>query len=309
MPRGRSASLGWMEARARSLRWATSLALGFMGCAPAEPASLVLRLDSELVIGQETNSLVVRVRADDGVPEEASYPLGEGVRAAWPQTLPIVAGARHPELVALALELRFASPGVPSVVVGYSEFTHRFPAAQSEEVTVHIARACTDADDDGYGVGFGCDKPDCDDADPDVPVLRFCGAPPEPDAGVRDAGPAEDAGPGPDATPDAGVEGDGGEGRDGGPTSEDAGPPDTGVAEDAGLQDAGPALCAGEVCEADEVCFMDRCRQTCMSNRDCDGVQLACLESYGVCICRVPCRDSNVCGPFQCIEGCCQLPF
>lgn len=258
MPRGRSALL---------------LGVLLAGCSGEGPAALVLRLSSDLTIGQETNSLVVRVRADEGAPEEASYPLGEGERAAWPQTLPIVAGARHPKEVSVELELRWATPGVPSVVVGYAELTHAFPERQSQEVAVSIARACTDADGDGYGVGFGCDKPDCDDRDPAVPAQRFCGAPVPTDGGVADSG-----------VPDGG---------------------DAGVQPDAGA----PELCGVETCEGDEVCFMDECRQSCTDNRDCDGVQLACLQVYGICICRVPCLDSNTCGPFQCVDGCCQLPF
>lgn len=277
-----------------------SLALVLAACAEGTPASLVLRLDSDLVIGEETNSLVVRVRPDGAPPEEASYPLGDGARSTWPQTLPIVAGQRPPMVVGLELELRWATPGVPSVVVGYRELSLPFPADRSEQVEVRIGRSCVDADGDGYGVGFGCDKPDCDDEDRDVPALRFCGVPA--DAGAPDGGTSPDGGDPEDAGLDAGV--------DGGVEEQDAGARDAEVSDTGTPPDAGGApLCDGEVCEADEVCFMDQCRQSCRSNRDCDGVQLACLQEYGVCICRVPCRDSNTCGPFQCIDGCCQLPF
>lgn len=267
------------------------ICLAAAGCSNERPPALVLRLFSELTIGEETNNLGVRLVADGAPLEEASYPLGEGDRAAWPQTLPIVAEGTHPKELEIALELRWAESGRPSVVVGYRAVTAAFPERGREYADVGIPRACEDKDDDGYGVGFGCDKPDCDDTDPEVPAVRFCGS--APDAGV----PEVDAG-----RPDSGAPE-----RDAGVPERDAGVPerDAGVRPDAGT--GGSPLCGGEVCAADEECFMDRCARRCTDNRDCGAINQACLQRWGVCICRVPCDLLADCGPFMCVDGCCEI--
>ena len=254
------------------MRWLLwwSIFIAATGCAEDTPATLIVRLQSDLGIGDETNGGAVRVRSQGRLLEQSSFELGTGARARWPQTLPIVGEGLRPERVTLEIELLWTTPGRPSAVVGYIETTTAFPQRDVTVFDVSVPRACDDEDEDGYGVGFGCEQPDCDDQDPEVPSERFCDASPPP---------ASDAGVG---------------------TGTDAGTPsmDTG---------AGGGECAGERCASDEVCFANSCARSCQENRDCPEVHLGCLRQYGVCQCRIQCFDgSNNCGSMECKDGCCQ---
>lgn len=242
------------------------------GCQTDSP-TLLIDISSELQIPHETNNLVVRLEAD-GIPSEDAYALGTAPRDKWPQTLPVVAETTLPKRVRFTGELRVTTAGQPSVVVGYGEVSLDFPQEGLARASLTIPRACTDADDDGYGVGFGCAEADCDDDDPRAPAEYFCGAGPVRDGGVvvgRDGGPTRDAGP---ARPDGGVMG---------------------------------TPCGMDVCGRDEMCVNNACFRSCMDQGDCPEFHLQCSTRYGVCFCRLPCRDSTTCGPLECVDGCCQF--
>lgn len=151
------------------------LVLGLLlsGCAADGPAVLVLDIDADLEIGREVNELRVQLRADGEPLEDTVYPLGEGDRADWPQILPIVEGALHPSMLTIRLELAWNVPG-GRVVLGATEMQARFPGRRTQHASVYVRRACEDFDSDGYGVGYGCDEPDCDDFDPATPLVRDC---------------------------------------------------------------------------------------------------------------------------------------
>ncbi len=164
------------------------------------------------------------------------------------------------------------------MVVGFGEIDVSFPRTGSDTVRLDVPRSCIDSDHDGYGLGFGCKRPDCDDTDPNVPSRGLCPGFGGPDAGPQDAAP--DAGPvdaGPvDAGPDAGLPGD---------------------------------LCGGaNTCAPEEACLAQMCFKRCATNEDCGALTLGCLDTIGVCICRVPCPNGDQdCGPYECIDGCCNL--
>lgn len=250
-----------------------AILLALFACDDDGPA-VVLEIASDLTIPGETNSLVARVQEGGATLAEETYALGDPPRDQWPQTLPVVAGGRADDRVMVAAELRISAPGMPSVVVGYGEREVAFPRSGYETVHLDVPRSCIDADADGFGIGFGCKRPDCDDTDPRVPAEEFCPGQ-SPDAGVPDA---RDAGPGGDGGVDAGVRLDG-----------------------------GTDLCGGDVCEPNERCLMDQCLTRCRTNQDCGTLELACLEQFGVCICRVPCFNGNECGPYECVDGCCRI--
>ena len=144
------------------------------GCEAEAPPTLVLRMSSDLAIGSDTNAGTVRVRIDDTLIRQAAFDLGDGERTAWPQTLPVVAGTLRPDEIGLEIELQWTSPGQPSTTVGYVELTSAFPSRGTAFVDIAVPRACEDGDDDGYGIGFGCEEPDCDDSNPDVPRFQMC---------------------------------------------------------------------------------------------------------------------------------------
>lgn len=248
-----------------------------VGCDGAGASALVVSIRSSLEIPAETDTLVVRIVESDGTSTERSYGLGEPPRDAWPQTLPVLPGRRGGERVTIAGELRVSVVGMPSVVVGYGETAATLPERAQSGVDLDIPPACIDADGDSYGTGFGCKRPDCDDTRSDVPDPNFCSGvrPPPPDGGPRDGG----APP----APDSGV-----------PARRDGGTP------------ASP--CDGSVtCAADETCLGGQCYRRCRDTRDCREVSYGCLDRLGVCICRVPCATSNDCGPYTCVDRCCQI--
>lgn len=251
--------------------------LALASCRADAPPALIVDISSDLTIPAETNGLAVRVRADGEERIESTYELGTAPRDRWPQSLPIVAGDDTPARISVAAELRVEQDGRPSVVVGYGDIDEPFPVSGETRVGLLVERACVDADGDGFGVGFGCVSPDCDDTDPNAPAVYFCGQGPAPDGGVRDGGP-----------------------RDGGPPGRDGGinPPP---------RDGGSETCGGDICEANETCFVGACRRSCTRNEDCGEVHLACLTRYGVCICRAPCPGGDECGPLECVDGCCQF--
>ena len=253
-----------------------------VSCSADQPA-VIVEISSDLSIPTETNSLVARIQESGTTLAEKTYTLGEAPNDRWPQTLPLLPGDGHGANVDVAAELRITAPGMPSVVVGYGERTIQFPNEGEETVTLDVPRSCVDADDDGFGIGFGCKRPDCDDTDPRVPAEAFC-----PGFGIPDAGQPADTG----VVTDAGQPADAG---DAGVV--DTGPPDSGI-----------ELCGAEVCEPDETCLNQQCLQSCMNNLDCGSISYACLEQFGVCICRVPCfNGTQDCGPYQCVDGCCEI--
>jgi hypothetical protein len=238
--------------------------------------SVIVEISSDLEIPRETNSLVARVQSDGRTIAEETYSLGDAPRDRWPQTLPLISGATYDERVSIAAEARLALTG-PSVVVAYGEMEIEFPTSGSETVELALPRSCVDSDRDGFGIGFGCKRPDCDDTDSTIPSPNFCPGFGAPDAGPMDVGPIEagpDAGP-IDAAPDSGVPG---------PT------------------------CGTTTCSADQTCLGDQCWKSCATNEDCGALALGCLEEFGVCICRAPCFNGDQdCGPYECIDGCCDL--
>lgn len=239
-----------------------------------EPA-VVVEIVSDLGIPRETNSLVARVDDGTAVVEE-TYALGDPPRDGWPQTLPILAGTGR-ERATVAAELRISASGMPSVVVGYGEREIHFPRSGYDTVRLEVPRSCIDSDGDGFGIGFGCKRPDCDDTNGTVPAEAFCPGYGVVDAGVADAGPPPDAGP------------------------SDGGLPDTGA------PDSGVEACGGDICQPDETCLNQQCLLRCETTLDCGEIHLACLEQFGVCICRVPCFNVDDCGPYVCVDGCCEL--
>ncbi len=256
----------WFGVRSlASIAW-----LAVLGCQSQGPAALLISLESELQVPQETNSLVVRVLDQRTPLTEQTYSLGDAPRDRWPQTLPLLAGQAHSKTVMLATELRIATVGQPSVVVGFQETQLTFPERGQDNVSITIPRSCVDEDGDGFGVGFGCARPDCDDQRADVPDPNFCPGPEQPDAGVGDVG-----------------------------------------MRDLGTPDAGPGMTCGpraDVCQNDEICFMEMgCFRPCQRPQDCGSLHLGCLDSVGICICRVPCSGQGDCGPFECIDNCCQI--
>lgn len=253
-----------------------AILVGLAGCQTDSPALLV-DVSSELDIPTETNVLAIRIDAD-GRRVDETYVLGTPPRDKWPQTLPVVA-EEIPTRLSIAGELRVSSDGRPSVVVGYGEVEIAFPTEGVARVPLEVPRACTDADGDGFGVGFGCADPDCDDDDPDAPMLYFCGGGPPRDGGVRDGGPAGTR--------------DGGPPRDAGPRPRDGGVEGT--------------PCGQMICAEDEMCLNEDCYRRCTTQADCAEFHLGCSTRYGVCLCRLPCRDSTTCGPLECIDGCCQF--
>ncbi len=251
--------------------WLFGLATACQTDAPA----LLVDVSSELEIPGDTNNLVIRIDAD-GERFEQAYTLGDAPRDRWPQTLPVVGVDSIPKRLTVAGELRVTTEGRPSVVVGYGEVEVAFPAEGIARAPLEVPRACTDADGDGFGVGFGCSDPDCDDDDPDAPRLYFCGSGPIRDGGVRDGGPVRDGGV-----------------RDGGPAPRDGGVSGT--------------PCGDAFCAEDEMCLDAECYRSCTTNADCGAIHLGCFTRYGVCVCRLPCRDSTTCGPLECIDECCQF--
>lgn len=257
-----------------------------------ESGRLYVEISSSLLIPAEANTLVVRVTGPT-TTEEKSYTLGEAPRDVWPQVLPILGDDVEKPLM-IAVELRLLKSGMPSVAVGYGEIAAVLPSSGEGRIALDVARACVDNDNDGYGVGFGCANPDCDDTRNDVPFPTFCPnqlPPPPGDAGLP---PDLDGGVPPDAQP-----------------IDDAG----GAPEDAGMVGAPDAAEPGLICEIigttcppDQVCFSGRCWYPCNSDVDCTRVNEACLESFNICICRVPCdpnnADSCIFGG-TCINGCC----
>ncbi|MBI2376854.1 MAG: hypothetical protein HYV07_22840 [Deltaproteobacteria bacterium] len=246
-----------------------------LGCTRASP-SLLVEVTSSLAIPAETDSLVARVLTIDGAKllEEQSYALGSAPNDVWPQTLPIISGETSPTDFALVVELRKTRGGAPSDVMGFASAQARFPDFGTREVPLPVPRVCTDEDYDEYGLGLGCRGPDCDDSRPEVPVDLSCDS----DAGVGDAS------------------------RDGG--SRDGG-------RDAGFPDGGPIPCdrtdAGS-CGPGFVCTpLGRCARECVVDRDCGRPWLMCLQTIEACFCRVPCRPAGGCGPYACVDGCCQV--
>jgi hypothetical protein len=249
--------------------------LALLSCSN-DPPSVVVELRSDLEIPRETNSLVARLQSSGRIIAEETYSLGEAPRDRWPQTLPVIAGEVRDQPIAFAAEARISRTG-PSVVVGFGEVQFAFPASGSATVALDLPRSCIDDDRDGFGIGFGCKRPDCDDTDFSIPIPNFC-----PGLGAPDAGPI-------DATPDAGPV--------------DAEPvdaaPDTGV--------PGPT-CGTTTCNPDQTCLADQCWKSCTTNEDCGALSLGCIEEFGVCICRAPCFNGDQdCGPYECIDGCCNL--
>ncbi len=273
-----------------------ALLCALLACSCAEESSsVVIQLSSDLEIGVEANVLVARVMSGGTALAEESYLLGEPPLDKWPQTLPIISMNTSDSTIRVEAELRLSLAGMPSVAVGFGQAQAELQPGGDMKVVLFVDRNCDDLDGDGFGIGFGCVMPDCDDNDPRVPREEFCPDPVvadagvdagESDTGVADAGPTDadrpDA-PAPDAAIDAGF--------------------------DAGVPDIGGEACGQEVCEADERCASGRCRKECQTTPDCGSVYLSCLESFNICICRVPCADpaTDMCGPLACVDGCC--PF
>jgi hypothetical protein len=258
---------------------AASIAI-FAAACDDSGARLYVEITSELQIPSETNALAVRVEQPAGAMEERSFDLGEPPRDTWPQVLPIIAG-NGAKNISIAVELRVLRAGQPSIAVGYSRIDATLPRSGESTIAVDVPRACEDLDGDGYGNGFGCASPDCDDTRRDVPDPIFCPVDPPP--------------PPP---PDGGVP-----------------PPDGGVADpDGGVPDSGaprgvecPAG-SGWFCDFAETCVGGQCWEPCAVDLDCDSINEACLENFGICICRMPC-DVTIPGscPFggTCIDDCC----
>lgn len=228
---------------------------------------LFVEISSSLTIPRETNSLTVRVMPAGGTLAEKSYSLGDPPRDVWPQVLPILAdsGSRQLTITAEAVLLR---SGMPSVIVGYGSKDATLPQIGEDMIQLDVAPQCEDKDGDGYGVGFGCANPDCDDARADVPDPVFC--------------------PMIHPQTDGGVQGDGGPPSDGGPGF---------ICDITGTQ-----------CPNGQVCFSGGCFYPCDNDSNCDLVNEACLESVHVCICRVPCGDEIPCiFGGECIDGCCTI--
>lgn len=146
---------------------------GFCGCGEETPA-LLAEIRSPLAIPTQTNELVVRIKTGDQILKQVSSSLGLPPRDAWPQTLPIVAGAKHRSRISVEIELRMNLPGVSTDAVGYSRSAFEFPETGTLEALFEVARICADVDGDGYGVGRGCLGPDCDETSTDVPRLLPC---------------------------------------------------------------------------------------------------------------------------------------
>jgi hypothetical protein len=246
-----------------------------------DPSSVIVEIHSDLQIPREANSLIARVQHDGHTIAEETYSLGEPPRDRWPQTLPLIAGSTYDDRVTLAAEARIALSG-PSVVAGFGEIEVIFPESGTETIRFELPRSCIDEDDDGYGIGFGCKRPDCDDANVDIPERELCPGFVVPDAGTPDVGP-----------------------KDGGP---DAGPEDGGAPIDGGAPDAGGFGCGATTCGAGQTCLGDMCWKSCATNEDCGDLSLGCLENFGVCICRAPCFNGQEdCGTYECIDGCCDI--
>ncbi|MBI4820006.1 MAG: hypothetical protein HY791_27270 [Deltaproteobacteria bacterium] len=237
-------------------------------CAKGQP-SLLVEVTSTLEIPRETDSLVARVFTIDGqtLLEEQSYALGASPNDVWPQTLPIVSGEKSPQDFAFVVELRKTRMGAPSDVMGFASAQARFPEIGTRKVPLPVARVCSDEDYDEYGLGLGCRGADCDDTRSEVPASVSCDV----DAGVR---------------PDAGVR-------------------------DVGVRDGGPVPCNRDdpsSCGEGQVCTpLGRCALACTQDRECADRLLMCLQPIGACLCRIPCRQGGNCGPYACIDGCCQI--
>lgn len=279
-----------------------ALAICALSACKKESGLLYVEISSSLLIPAEANTLVVRVTGPT-TTEEKSYALGAAPRDVWPQVLPILGDSVEKPLT-IAAELRLLKSGMPSVAVGYGEITTILPSSGEVKVGLAVARACTDDDQDGYGIGFGCANPDCDDTRNDVPFPTFCPSPISP--------PPSDGGPPPD--PDGGPQPD----PDGGALPKDADLPvdDAGTPpEDAGTPGQPDAAEPGLICEligttcpSDQVCFSGRCWYPCNSDTDCTRVNEACLEAFNICVCRVPCDPNNVDSCIfggSCVDGCC----
>jgi hypothetical protein len=145
---------------------------------------LIVRIRSPLTIARETNQIVARVTPEGGMATEQGYDLGAPPRDHWPQTLPIIAG-QETRSFALRVELRRSAQGQASVEVGFAETSTRIAQGQ-RTMDMVVPRDCMDMDGDGYGVGFGCKGPDCDDTRADIPDQNPC--PPAPDGGVGSDG-------------------------------------------------------------------------------------------------------------------------
>jgi hypothetical protein len=248
-----------------------------LACHDSNDPTLLVRITSSLSIPQETDTLVARV-VENGTSTERTYLLGDPPRDAWPQILPVIAGNNSAKMVTVAGELRFSPVGRPSVVVGYGETRAEFPVAGERMVDLDVPRACVDLDGDGYGNGFGCAQPDCDDRRADVPSPNFSLCP---GLGSPDGGASMDAG------------------------ATDSGRP----SRDAGVDGGFPDLCGARdvTCAANETCLSGQCYRRCETNLDCGEFDLGCINPPGICICRRMCNNNTDCGPYQCRDGCCRI--
>jgi hypothetical protein len=236
------------------------------------PPELILSISSPLAIPAETNRLVATVQPNGAMSQEQSYDLGSGLRGSWPQTLPIIGGAKSARDLSLTIELRNSLPGMASVAVGYVQEQAELPASGTSTVAVVVPRSCVDRDGDGYGIGFGCKGPDCNDNDPTVPDPNPC---PPVDAGMQTTG------------------GDGGPQQMG----------DGGRPADAGLDCSN----GGPMCDSEHTCYLGGCFKKCMSSMDCGDLAFGCVPVIDVCACKVPCIGPIDCGMNQCVDGCCRI--
>ena len=260
---------------------ALAIALALVAC-DGDPPSVVVEIQSDLEIPRETNSLLARVQFDGRTIAEETYALGDPPRDRWPQTLPLIAGDTYDDRVMLFAEARIAISG-PSAIAGFGQIEVVFPESGSDTLVLELPRACRDDDHDGYGIGFGCKKPDCDDTNDRIPYPSLCPGFIVPDAGMGDSGESDS-------------------GADAGP-SDGGNPPDP----DGGTNGF---PCGMTTCNADQTCLGDMCWKSCMTTEDCGVLALACLEDFGVCICRVPCfSGSSAECPLEteCISGCCNI--
>jgi hypothetical protein len=223
--------------------------LGLSACHGSSADALILRITSPLTIPRETNQLVATVTPQGGASAIDSYDLGAPPRDGWPQTLPIVAGDHSGRMLDLQIELRNSSPNRASVAVGFAEMSASIPASGEETRDVVVPRNCTDMDGDGYGVGFGCIGPDCNDMDPTIPAMRPCPGMGDTDGGVGDGG-----------SSDGGL-----------------------------LGGFGKCLPGANPCSPDQACFMGVCFQKCSDSVPCADLSYGCLPGLDVCLCKAPC--------------------
>jgi hypothetical protein len=117
-----------------------ALLWGVAGC--SSPASIVLRLSSELLIPTEADTLVVSVYSGAEAVRQESYLLGTPPRDRWPQTLPLISEGRL-ATVGVGAELRHTAQGGAPLIVGYGSLEVSFPSSGSKEVELTIARSCS----------------------------------------------------------------------------------------------------------------------------------------------------------------------